>query len=344
MAEAGPVATFTIGFEDHDGFDERPYARALAEHYGTDHTEFVVHPHAAELVERLVWHHDQPFGDSSALPTYLLSELTAGEVKVALCGDGGDELFGGYQRLAAALVLARYEAVPHVVRSAIRRGAQRAAPMAHRSGAVAKARRALLRSDLGPADGLLAWISYVAPESRAALVGSAEAPGIDAYRRIWSASAGAHPLDRLLDLNVRTYLLDDLLPKVDRMSMAHGLEVRAPFLDRELAELAFRLPPSSRIRGFQLKRVLKLAVADLLPTELLQRPKQGFGIPLDRWFREDLAPLVGSTLGAPDSRVGEHVSRDALQALLADHARGAANHGNALWTLLTLELFLRAQT
>ena len=342
MAQAGHgrVATFTIGFES-DGFDERPYARAVAERHGTDHTEFVVRPDAAELVERLVWHHDQPFGDSSALPTYLLSELTAGHVKVALCGDGGDELFGGYERFAAALALARYEVVPQALRSAVRGAAQRSAPLARRSGALAKARRALLRSDRSAAEGLLAWVSYVSEESKAALVGSAESPGMAAYRRIWERSAGAHPLDRLLDLNIRTYLLDDLLPKVDRMSMAHGLEVRAPFLDRELAELAFRLPPSARLRGFKLKRVLKAAVADLLPPELLHRPKQGFGIPLDRWFREDLAPLVGGTLGAADSRVGEHVSRDAVHAMLADHARGTANHGHALWTLLTLELFLR---
>ncbi len=341
MAEAGRVATFTIGFDDRDGFDERPYARAVAERYGTDHTEFVVQPHAADLVERLVWHHDGPFGDSSALPTYLLSELTAGHVKVALCGDGGDELFGGYERFAAALALARYGALPQTLRSAVRRAAERAEPLAARSAALAKARRALLRSDRDPASALLAWVSYVSEEHKAQLVGSAESPGTAAYRRIWDASAGARPLDRLLDLNIRTYLLDDLLPKVDRMSMAHALEVRAPFLDRELAELAFRLPSRARVRGLALKRVLKAAVADLLPEELLNRPKRGFGVPLDRWFREDLAPLVGGTLGAPDSRVGEHVSRDAVRALLADHERGTANHGHALWTLLTLELFLR---
>ncbi|HUR85622.1 MAG TPA: asparagine synthase (glutamine-hydrolyzing) [Solirubrobacteraceae bacterium] len=341
MAEAGRVSTFTIGFDDSDGFDERPYARAVARRYDTDHTEFVVAPNAADLVERLVWHHDQPFGDSSALPTFLLSELTAGHVKVALCGDGGDELFGGYERFAAALALARYEAVPDLVRTAIRRGAQRAAPLARRSGRLAKARRALLRSDRDPAEGLLAWISYVSEESKAELVGDARSAGMDAYKRIWAQSAGAHPLDRLLDLNIRTYLLDDLLPKVDRMSMAHGLEVRAPFLDRELAEHAIRLPPSARVRGLQLKRVLRAAVADLLPAEVLQRPKRGFGIPLDRWFREDLEPLVTGTLGAADSRIGAYVSRDAVRAMLAAHARGAANHGHALWTLLTLELFLR---
>ena len=142
-----------------------------------------------------------------------------------------------------------------------------------------KAVRALRRSDLPVPIALLAWVSYVSAETKAELAGAAQSPGIDAYLRIWDASRGAHPLDRLLDLNLRTYLLDDLLPKVDRMAMAHGLEVRSPFLDRELAEFAFRLPPRSRVRGMSLKRVLKAAVADLLPGELLQRPKQGFGVP-----------------------------------------------------------------
>ncbi len=135
--------------------------------------------------------------------------------------------------------------------------------------------------------------------------------GEAAYERIWERSAGAHPLDRLLDLNLRTYLLDDLLPKVDRMAMAHGLEVRSPFLDRELAEYAFTLAPSARlrVRDMSLKRILKTAVADLLPAGLLDRPKQGFGVPLDRWFRDELVPLVDGMLCAPDARVGAHMSR-----------------------------------
>jgi len=342
QADRGRVATFTIGFDDSEGFDERPYARAVATRYGTDHTEFVVHPDATELVERLVEHYDQPFGDSSSLPTFLLSELTSGHVTVALSGDGGDELFAGYERVAAALALSRYERVPRPVRSSLRRLAELAEPVA-RGGAPAKVRRALLRSDLSAPMGLLAWVSYISAEDKARLTGSGSSPGIDAYQRIWEASAGAHPLDRLLDLNLRTYLLDDLLPKVDRMSMAHGLEVRSPFLDRELAELAFCLPPSARMRGLSLKRVLKAAVADLMPPELLNRPKRGFGVPLGRWFRSDLAPLVDGTLGAADSRVAQHLSGPSVRALVDEHRRGVADHGHALWTLLTLEVFLRRE-
>ncbi|MEA2193853.1 MAG: hypothetical protein QOG42_287 [Solirubrobacteraceae bacterium] len=344
--QSAPVRTFTIGFEGDDGFDERPFARAVAERHGTEHTEFVVKPDAADLLERLVWHYDQPFGDSSSLPTYLLSELTSRHVTVALCGDGGDELFAGYERFAAALALARYErAVPRSARGAVARLAQAARPLA-RGGLPAKLRRALLRSDLSAPQGLLAWVSYVSAEDRRALTGgSARGRGEAAYERIWEGSAGAHPLDRLLDLNLRTYLLDDLLPKVDRMAMAHSLEVRSPFLDRELAEYAFTLPPSARLRmrDMSLKRILKAAVADLVPEGLLDRPKKGFGVPLDRWFRGELAPLVDGMLCAPDARVAGHLSGAAVRAIADEHRRGAANHGHALWTLLTLETFLRRE-
>ena len=342
---SAPVRTFTIGFEGDDGFDERPFARAVAERHGTEHTEFVVRPDAAALLERLVWHHDQPFGDSSALPTYLLSELTSRHVTVALCGDGGDELFAGYERFAAALALARYErAVPRAARSALARRAGAARALA-RSRRGAKLRRALMRSDLSAPQGLLAWVSYVAAEDRRALVGPGRSRGEAAYERIWERSAGAHPLDRLLDLNLRTYLLDDLLAKVDRMAMAHGLEVRSPFLDRELAEYAFTLAPSARlrVRDMSLKRILKTAVSDLLPAGLLERPKQGFGVPLDRWFRDELVPLVDGMLCAPGARVAGHLSHEAVRAMADAHRRGAANHGHALWTLLTLETFLRRE-
>jgi asparagine synthase (glutamine-hydrolysing) len=350
MAQASdrPVATFTIGFEDSEGYDERQYARAVAERYRTDHTEFVVKPEASELIERLVWHYDEPFGDSSALPTYMLSELTRGHVTVALCGDGGDELFAGYERFAAALAVSRYESLPQPLRAGVRRGAELLPPSLAR-GRAAKLRRLLVRSDLSAPMALLAWVSYVPVEWKEQLLAGASAgrigrdgrDGIDAYQDIWRRSSGAHPLDRLLDLNIRTYLLDDLLPKVDRMSMAHGLEVRAPFLDHELAELAFRLTPSARLRGLSLKRVLRAAVADLIPREILERPKRGFGVPIDRWFRHDLAPYVRAMLCGRDTHVRAHLSGTAIDALVAEHQAGTGNHGDAIWSLLTLEIFLR---
>jgi asparagine synthase (glutamine-hydrolysing) len=338
-----PVQTFTIGFEDTEGFDERAYGRLVADRHRTDHTEFVVQPRAVDLVERLVWHHDQPFGDSSAIPTYLLSELTRREVTVALSGDGGDEGFAGYERFAAGLAARRFAAMPSPLRAAVR-GTIDLVPAAAFRGRGERLKRFSRVAELGLPDAYRRWISFVQDPDREALMnGRDNAWAIDDYRRVWESSVGAHPLDRLLDLNLKTYLLDDLLVKTDRMSMAHGLEVRCPLLDMELLSFAARLPPPHKARGLRLKRVLRAAVQDLLPPEIRARGKRGFGVPLDRWFREDLRSYVGSMLEASDARVKEHLVPEAVDRLIAEHHSGRRNHGHALWTLLTLEVFLRRE-
>ncbi|MGH9279905.1 MAG: asparagine synthase (glutamine-hydrolyzing) [Acidimicrobiales bacterium] len=344
MAEASsrPVRTFTIGFEDQEGFDERPFARTIAERFGTDHTEFVVQPHAVDLVERLVWHHDQPFGDSSAVPTYLLAELTRKSVTVALCGDGGDELFGGYERFPAAMALTRYQQLPAPVRRSIRT-AVNLLPAGIRRSRVASLRRLMDRTELDVFDAYMSWVSFFPMERRREIARTPSEWGTDDYRRIWDSGGEAELLDRLLLVNLRTYLLDDLLPKVDRMSMAHALEVRAPFLDHELAEYALCLPVALRVRGTNKKRVLKHAVRDLVPFKLRHRRKQGFGIPLDRWFRSDLKPYVDATLGSPEARVRGHLRGETIDRLWSEHVQGRVNHGHALWALLTLEVFLRRE-
>lgn len=342
MASAmdSPVRTFTIGFDDNEGFDERIYARAVAERFETEHTEFVVQPNAVDLVERLVWHHDQPFGDSSAIPTYLLSELTGQHVTVALSGDGGDELFAGYERFAAGLLANRYAQLPGWSRQLSAHGVTALLKLSPQR--TAKVQRFFREADAGLPGALRAWVSYIPDEVVDQLVPSGSRWHVDDYQRLWDQTSGAHALDRQLDLNLSTYLLDDLLPKVDRMSMAHGLEVRSPLLDHELLAFAFRLRPSTKIRGLSLKRVLKRAVADLIPRELLDRPKHGFGVPLGRWFREDLADYAVEMLGA-SARVRSHVRGEPLDMMLADHLSGRDDHGHALWTILTLETFLRAR-
>jgi asparagine synthase (glutamine-hydrolysing) len=338
-----PVDTFTIGFDDRDGFDERPYARLVADRHGTNHHEFVVHPNAVDLVERLVWHHDQPFGDSSAIPTFLLSEVTRQHVTVALSGDGGDELFAGYERFAAGLAARRYASLPSSLQSMARAGIALLPSTALR-GRVGSLGRFARVAPLGLPDAYRSWISFVPDGAREALLdGKGDDWGLDDYRSIWAGTRGALPLDRLLNLNLRTYLLDDLLVKVDRMSMAHGLEVRSPFLDAELISFAMRLPPGLKTRGLSLKRVLRTAVPDLVPREIIKRPKRGFGVPLDRWFREDLRKYVRSTLGAADARVKHHLVADAVDQLIREHERRDCSHGHALWTLLTLEVFLRKE-
>jgi asparagine synthase (glutamine-hydrolysing) len=337
------VQTFTIGFEDRDGYDERPFARLAATRHDTDHHEFVVSPDAVDLIERLVWHHDQPFGDSSAIPTFLLSELTRQHVTVALSGDGGDELFAGYERFAAGLAARRYAALPGVLQQGLR-GMLDVLPAGSLRGRAGSLQRFATVAAVGLPDAYRTWISYVPDAERAALLdGQRDDWGLEDYRAIWCRSEGARTLDRLLDLNLRTYLPDDLLVKADRMSMAHGLEVRSPFLDADLLAYTTRLDPRLKARGLSLKRVLKAAVADLLPAEIMARGKRGFGVPLDRWFREDLRSYLGSTLGARDARVRRYLVPEALDRILAEHDAARRNHGQAIWTLLTLEVFLRRE-
>lgn len=339
-----PVRTFTIGFDDRDGFDERPYARQVAERFGTEHTEFVVSPTAIDLIERLVWHYDQPFGDSSSIPTLLLSEMTREHVTVALSGDGGDELFAGYERFGAGVAASRLEIVPMPIRRALVRSSR---AVVERTGIGGRRASRVVRfldtAATGMPDAFRSWIEYVPGAHVAQLAPGASGWEIADYERHWRRTEGAAPLDRLLDLNFRTYLADDLLPKADRMSMAAGLEVRAPFLDHRLIELAATLPPATKQRGMQLKRVLKAAVADLLPPELLDRPKRGFGVPLDRWFRDDLASYVDAKLCGPCASIRQHLDSDAIDRIVAEQRAGTADHGHALWTLLTLEIFLERQ-
>jgi asparagine synthase (glutamine-hydrolysing) len=292
-------------------------------------------------VERLVWHHDQPFGDSSAVPTYLLSELTKNHVTVALSGDGGDELFAGYERFAAALALSRFQRLPAGLRRPMAVLASAIPPSALR-GRGASVHRFMARAELPVVEAFLSWVGFVPDEWQTRLVPGASRWGVDDYLATWKASEGAELLHRLLHLNLQTYLLDDLLPKVDRMSMAHALEVRSPFLDRELVEFALRLPPSAQLRGMAGKRVLKRALKDLLPADILNRRKRGFGVPLDRWFRTDLRAYLEGMLGT-GARVRAHVRGEALDAMLAEQQSGAASHRDSLWALLNLEVFLRKQ-
>jgi asparagine synthase (glutamine-hydrolysing) len=334
-----PVKTFTIGFDDRDGFDERPIAQAVATRFGTEHHEAVAHPQTIELVERLVHHHDQPFGDSSAVPTFLLNGLAREHVTVALSGDGGDELFAGYERFAGALAVGAVGRLPKAVRNAGRRAVD-ALPPGALGGRGDKARRFAATVDDGLPLAYLGWVGYVSEPWRQRLLLQPSDWARDDYQQRWQATRGAHTLDRLLALNAETYLVDDLLVKADRTSMAHALEVRSPFLDTDLVEFAARLRPNLKARGLSLKRVLKHAVADLLPPEILSRPKRGFGVPLDRWFRQDLQQYTTSVLGE-GAHVRAHLSGDALDAMLSEHQAGRAAHGQALWTLLTLELFLR---
>jgi asparagine synthase (glutamine-hydrolysing) len=335
-----PVQTFTIGFEDQEGFDERPYGRMVAERHGAEHHEFVVHPDAVDLVERLVWHHDQPFGDSSAIPTFLLSEVTRRHVTVALSGDGGDELFAGYERFAAGLAARRYASLPGVVQHGIR-GVLDLLPAESLRGRAGSLQRFARVAELGLPDAYRAWISYVPDDERAALLnGSGDDWGLEDYRSTWRGSDGARTLDRLLDLNLRTYLLDDLLVKADRMSMAHGLEVRCPLLDRRVVELAFRIPASRKQQGTQGKALLRALARRRLPGALWQLPKRGFTVPIGGWLAGRYASPFRDEVLRRDAAVSRHIDVKELERRFAEHRTGHGNHAFTLWSTWVLQRWL----
>jgi len=336
----GRLRTFTMGFEGDAFFDERPWAAQVARHLGAEHHESVAAPHAADLMETLLHHHDEPFGDSSALPTYLVAREARRHVTVALNGDGGDETFAGYDRFRAVLLS---EAMPSAGRHALAAVGRLIPRFGGSQGKLRRARRFARKAAQPLDERIFSWTGVFDLAALRALGGDALADrdlALSSYRAALADAGDASLLGRVLYLNARTYLLDDLLPKMDRMTMAHGLEARSPLLDRDLMEYAASLPDDLKRKGAQGKIVFKKAVSKLLPAEILRRPKHGFGIPLGDWFRGELRPMAEETLlSAP--RMGKWLRREGLQTLLREHASGVGDHGHKLWTLLTLELWLR---
>jgi asparagine synthase (glutamine-hydrolysing) len=340
-ASAAPVKTFTLGFEGPAFYDERAPAARMAAHAGSVHHEAVVRPEAASLVTTLLRHHDEPFGDSSALPTYLVAREARRHVTVVLNGDGGDETFAGYERFRAELIAHR---LPAPARAALRAAASFLPAGRTSYGTLRRIQRFARKSALPFLERTLAWHSFFEPDTLRELGRDGPIDLHDvlaSYRETLARVNGASHLSRLLYLNARCYLLDDLLPKMDRMTMAHGLEARSPFLDRELSAYAASLPDGFKRRGALGKVVLKEALRDLMPDDLLRRPKQGFGLPLGEWFRGELAPMVSDTL-MDRPRLAAHLRLDTVKRLWSEHLSGTADRGHALWTLLVLELWMRA--
>ncbi|HEX8050745.1 MAG TPA: asparagine synthase (glutamine-hydrolyzing), partial [Solirubrobacterales bacterium] len=271
-----PLRTFSIGFEEA-GFNELARARLVAERYGTDHHELVVRPDAVELLPKLVETFDEPFGDSSALPTYLVSQLASEHVKTALSGEGGDELFGGYYTYVADLLARRVGRLAPLARPL----AEALPSRTERVGFDYKAKRFARAAALPPLERHHAWKEIFSPRARAELAGAKASSWdpVDLYRARYAETAGAEPLARMQDVDLGIYLVDDLLVKTDRLSMAHSLELRVPFLDPKVAEFAFSLPTRFKVRGFAKKRLLRQALEPLLPKEIVHGRKQGFSIP-----------------------------------------------------------------
>jgi asparagine synthase (glutamine-hydrolysing) len=334
-----PVKTFSIGFHE-DSFNELKHARAAAREFGTDHHEFIVTPEICGVVDELAWHFDEPFADSSAIPTYVVSKLAREHVTVVLSGDGGDELFAGYTRYVTDRRRSAFARLPRVVREQVMR------PVSRRLPHGAWGRNYLNNVALDPLERYLdsvsvftelGKLSLYAPEFREELAGGAG--GLESFRGLAARVKTGEPLDALLYIDSKTYLPGDILTKVDRMTMAASLEARAPLLDHKLIEFVTRIPARLKMRGAETKHIMKRAVSDLVPAEILNRPKQGFGVPIQQWINSQLKERIRETLTSRSARERGYADPRYVRLLLDEHERNRRDHSTQLWALFMLELW-----
>ena len=333
-----PVKTFSIGFLE-DSYNELKYARLAAKRFGTDHHEFFVTPEICNIVDELAWHFDEPFADSSAIPTYIVSKLAREHVTVVLSGDGGDELFAGYTRYATERRRRKYGLLPRRFRRGLMEPLSRTLPHG------AWGRNFIHNVALDPIDRYLDNVSIFTGLNKSSLYTSDFYHGVGSYSvatrfQEYGDSVGTNALlDALLYIDSKTYLPGDILTKVDRMSMAVSLEARVPLLDHKLIDFVTRIPASLKMDGLETKTLFKRAVADLVPEEILTRPKQGFGVPIQQWINLQLRDRIRDTLTDNRFRQRGIISPAYTDVLLDEHERGRRDHSMALWSLLMLELW-----
>ena len=340
------IPTFSVTFGE-PSHDESRWARIVAQRFGTEHHEVVVRPDLAAELPRIVRHYDEPFGDPSTLPTWFLARETRREITVALTGDGGDEAFAGYERYVKSALAARWLRLPRPLRRAVAAVVGGVVPAGlrfeHPLRQLARF-TALDRESL--AQLYCRWLLHFDAEQKAALY----TPELRAAVRdescaleqaLLAASDAPDQTGRELAADVASHLPDDLLVKTDVATMAHGMEARCPFLDQEVAAFAAALPSSYKLRGTRTKWLLKVAMREHLPTDVVDRPKQGFGIPIDQWLRRELRPLVHEMLLSPRALARGWFRPEAVRRLVDEHERGVREWQFHLWNLLVLELWQR---
>ncbi|GAB4145365.1 MAG: asparagine synthase (glutamine-hydrolyzing) [Planctomycetaceae bacterium] len=343
----GTVHSFSIGFPVRQ-FDETSYAREAAKHLGTEHHEQVVNPSALESLPELIWHYDEPFADSSAIPTMALSRMTREHVTVALSGDGGDELFAGYDRYRAVQLGARFDRSPRFLRKFMASALWQKLPSSvEQKSFLRRLKRFLAAMGEPPERRYLTWISIWDAQRRNELytddfreqLGEADSAQLilDAY----TVCQHRDFVTRTTCVDVQTYLPCDILTKVDIASMAFSLECRSPFLDPRVVELAARMPISLKRRGKRGKWILTETFADLIPSSIQNRSKMGFGVPLDHWFRGELKSLLHDVLLDKTATSRGYFRTAAIRNVIEEHASGKWDHSYRLWSLLCLELWQR---
>jgi asparagine synthase (glutamine-hydrolysing) len=342
MAEASerPVKTFSIGFDD-PAFDELEHARVVATHFGTEHHEFVVRPDALGILDQLIGHFDEPFADSSAIPTWYVSEIARQHVTVVLSGDGGDELFGGYDRYLPHPRVAQFDRLPIPGR---RRLASAVWPWLPHGARGKNFLRHVARDDNGR---FLESVAFFTEDEKAALYTPAfraRLNGSSAEARLGRHFERFAPLSihsRMMRFDFETYLPEDVLTKVDRMSMAHSIESRVPLLDNEVIDFAATLPSHLKIHEGRRKHVMKEALKGFVPDGILNRKKQGFGVPLGAWFRGGLTGVFADILGSASTKQRGYFQPAFIDRLVQEQLSGRRDHTLRLWQLLVFELWHR---
>lgn len=343
----GRVKTFSLGFTIGGGYNELPDAKRVAEFLGTEHYELQVdHLDMVGTLQKLVYQYDEPYGDAANFPLYLLSEFARREVKVVLAGEGGDELFGGYRRYVADQVAAQYQKLPRIVTEWLVPGVVGTVPRLRRTKRIV---HTLPISN--PAARYAAWLEVFTREMQKELLQPALVREVADYDPTWpyahyynrplNGNGLLDHLNRIMYIDLKTWLADTFMEKVDKATMAFSLEGRLPFLDHRLVELAFQIPGRFKIQGLSTKRILKRAVKKLLPPEVLSKPKHGFAVPTDPWFRGDLKNFVFETLMDERTRRRGYFNHSYVEKLYRLHRDGKEVYDTALWLLLNFELWHR---
>jgi asparagine synthase (glutamine-hydrolysing) len=340
-----PIKTFSIGFPIAE-YDETSHARHVAAHLGTEHEEFQVTPDALSILPKLVWNYDEPFSDSSAIPTWYVAEMTRRHVTVALSGDGGDELFAGYPRYKAVWLANQIDRLGPM-RSLLATPAWQRLPGSRQKSIVRRFKRFSEFLGKSPQRRYLEWIAIFNESRRATLYQDdfvEQLPDSDPFSILASAWSRAGSRDLVTGASMAdltTYLPCDLMTKVDIASMAHSLEVRQPFLDHRVVEFAASLPVSLKFRRGKGKLLLRRAFGHLLPRAIWNRRKMGFGVPLDHWFRNELRELTHDTLLSESARINNYFRHETISQYVAEHESKQFDHAYRLWSLLVLELWLK---
>jgi len=341
------VKTFSIGFEE-ESHSELKYARIIANRFGTDHHEYIVKPQAIELLPKLVWHYNEPYADSSALPSYYVAKMTRQEVKVALNGDGGDEDFGGYERFMAARFAELFTKIPEGLRKGFLKFVVSKIPESLEFNSFpTKFKRFLSMAQKPYRERHYNWVTIFRDAEKDSLFTDQFKKEINSkssflyLNNAFEECDSRDVVDLVMSCDIRTNLLDDLLVKMDIATMANSLEGRSPFLDQKMMEFAASIPSEVKIKNTKLKYILKKALREVLPKEILQRGKMGFGIPIDKWFRGELKGYSYDILMNKRSLERNYFKKESVKRLLDDHSGGKANNGARIWSLVNLELWHR---